>query len=69
MTGAASWYKGFRFRPEIVGHGVGLYHRFALSFREVQGLMLEGGVDVSDETIRAWCERFGQEVREPAAPS
>ena len=23
--------------------------------------MLERGVEVSDETIRAWCERFGPE--------
>ena len=31
-----------------------------MSFRDVQELMLERGVDVSDETIRAWCDRFGQ---------
>jgi len=32
-----------------------------LSFRDVRGLMLEGGVEVSYETLRAWCERFGQQ--------
>jgi transposase-like protein len=32
-----------------------------LSFRDVQKLMLERGVDVSYETIRAWCDRFGQQ--------
>jgi putative transposase len=32
-----------------------------LSFRDVQELMLERGVEVSDETIRAWCDRFGPE--------
>jgi len=32
-----------------------------LSFRAVRGLMLEGGVEVSYETLRAWCERFGQQ--------
>ena len=31
-----------------------------MSFRDVQELMLERGVDVSEETIRAWCDRFGQ---------
>ena len=61
MTGAGSSYKGFRFPPEIIGHCVWLYHRFPLSFRDVQELMLERGVDVSYETIRAWCDRFGQE--------
>ena len=61
MTAAGSSYKGFRFPPEIISHGVWLYHRFPLSFRDVQELMLERGVDVSDETIRAWCDRFGQQ--------
>ena len=68
MTAAGSSYKGFRFPPGIIGHGVWLYHRFPLSFRDVQELMLERGVDVSDETMRAWCDRFGQQYAEPAAP-
>ena len=61
MTAAGSSYKGFRFPPEIISHCVWLYHRFPLSFRDVQELMLERGVDVSYETIRAWCDRFGQQ--------
>ena len=60
MTAAGSSYKGFRFPPEVISQCVWLYHRFSLSFRDVQELMLEGGVDVSYETIRAWCDRFGQ---------
>ena len=52
MTAAGSSYKGFRFPPEIISHCVWLYHRFPLSFRDVQELMLERGVDVSYETIR-----------------
>jgi putative transposase len=61
VTAAGSSYKGFRFPPEIISHCVWLYHWFPLSFRDVQELMLERGVDVSYETIRAWCDRFGQE--------
>ena len=61
MTAAGSSYKGFRFPPEIISHCVWLYHRFPLSFRDVQELMFERGVDVSYESIRAWCDRFGQE--------
>ena len=53
--------KGFRFPPEIISHCVWLYHWFSLSFGDVQELMLERGVEVSDETIRAWCDRFGPE--------
>ena len=37
-----------------------LYHRFPLSFREVEEMMLARGVVVSYETIRAWCAKFGQ---------
>ena len=61
MTAAGSSYKGLRFPPEIISHYVGLYHRFPLSFRDVQELMLQRGVEVSYATIRAWCDRFGQE--------
>ena len=61
MTAAGSSYKGFRFPPEIISHCVWLYHRSPLSLRDVQELMLERGVDVSYETIRAWCDRFGQQ--------
>ncbi len=33
-------YRGFRYRLEIISHGVWLYYRFPLSFREVQEMML-----------------------------
>jgi putative transposase len=47
VTAAGSSYKGFRFPPEIISHCGWLYHRFPLSFRDVQELMLERGVEVS----------------------
>ena len=59
MTAASSSYKGHRYPPEIIAHCVWLYHRFPLSFREVEELMLQRGV-VSYETIRQWCAKFGQ---------
>ena len=61
MTAAGSSYKGFRFPPEIISYCVWLYHRFPLSFREVEELMLVRGVIVSYETIRQWCAKFGPE--------
>jgi putative transposase len=39
---------------------VWLYHRFPLSFREVEELMMERGVMVSYETIRQWCRSLGR---------
>jgi len=59
MIAADSLYKGFRFAEEIISHAVWLYYRFLLSLRDVQELLLERGIVVSHETIRAWCERFG----------
>ncbi|MFJ1908129.1 IS6 family transposase [Streptomyces sp. NPDC088156] len=53
-------YKGHRYPVEVISHCVWLYHRFPLSFREVEELMLERGVTVSYETIRRWCAKFGQ---------
>jgi len=60
VTAASSSYKGHRCPPEIVAHCGWLYHRFPLSFREVEELMLARGVVVSYETIRQWCAKFGQ---------
>jgi putative transposase len=45
---------------EIISHCVWLYHRFPLSLREVEEMMMERGVIVSYETIRGWSRKFGQ---------
>jgi putative transposase len=45
---------------EIIAHCVWLYHRFPLSLRGVQEMMLERGIIISPETVRQWCAKFGQ---------
>ena len=55
----AARYKGYRYPIEVIGHAVWLYHRFALSLRDVEELMLARGVVVTYETIRSWCAKFG----------
>jgi transposase-like protein len=60
VEAVAPSYQGFRFPVEIISHCVWLYHRFPLSFREVEEMMLERGVVVSHETVRQWCAKFGQ---------
>ena len=52
-------YRGFRYPPEIIGYAVWLYHRFTLSFRDIEDLLAQRGVIVSYEAIRLWCIRFG----------
>ena len=54
-------YKGFRFPPEIISHGVWLYYRFGVSLRDVSELLLARGIEVSYEAIRLWTVRFGLE--------
>ena len=54
-----STYKGHRFPPEIISHAVWLYHRFTLSFGDVEDLLAERGISVSYEAIRCWCIKFG----------
>jgi len=53
-------YAGYRFPAAIIGHAVWLYFRFARSYRDVEELLAERGVIVTDETIRQWCRKFGQ---------
>jgi putative transposase len=60
MAAVVPSYKGFRYPVEIISHCVWLYHRFPLSFHEVEEMMLARGVVVSHETIRQWCRKFGQ---------
>src|SRR5215471_13626319 len=54
-------YKNHRFSGEIISHGVWLYYRFPLSYRDVQELLFERGIDVTHEAIRQWCLKFGQD--------
>jgi putative transposase len=54
-------YKNHRFPGEIISHGVWLYYRFPLSYRDVQELLFERGIAVTYETIRQWCFKFGQD--------
>ena len=59
MKSDRSRYCGYRFPPEIISYAVWAYHRFCLSFRDVEDLLAERGIIVSYETIRQWCEKFG----------
>jgi len=52
-------FKRHRFPPEIIRHSNWLYARFTLSFRDVEEMLAERGLDVSYETIRRWFLKFG----------
>ena len=59
MPSQSPSYHGYRFPPEIISHAVWLYHRFCLSFRDVEDLLAQRGIPVSYETIRHWGQTFG----------
>lgn len=52
-------YSRHRFPAEVIQHAVWLYFRFPLSFRNVEDLLAQRGIDVSYETIRRWSVKFG----------
>ena len=52
-------YARHQFPPDIIRHAVWLYLRFTLSFRDVEDLLAERGIEVSYETVRRWVLKFG----------
>ena len=64
MNSHAPSYRGYRFPPEIISHAVWLYHRFCLSFRDVEDLLAARGIMVTYEAIRLWCLKFGPKYRQ-----
>jgi len=59
MNSKSPSYHGYRFPPEIISHAVWLYHRFCMSFRDVEDLLAQRGITVSYEAIRLWCNKLG----------
>ena len=50
---------GRRFPAVIIRHVVWLYLRFPLSYRDVEELLAERGIEVSYESVRRWVAKFG----------
>ena len=52
-------YARHRFPPDVIRYAVWLYLRFALSYRDVEDLLAERGLIVSNEAIRRCMLKFG----------
>src|SRR3982074_1254321 len=52
-------YRRHRFPPPIIQHAIWLYLRFTLSYRDVEELLAERGLEASYETVRRWVLKFG----------
>jgi transposase-like protein len=53
-----SAFAGFRFPPEVIVVAVRWYLRFNLSYRDVEELPVERGVEVDHVTVYRWVQRF-----------
>lgn len=67
MLEAPECPKGYRFPKAVISSAVYLYHRFLLSYRDVQELLFKRGINISHETVCAWCARFGPDLAEAFA--
>ena len=56
---ATSIYKRHRFPPAIIQYAAWLYLRFNLSHRDIEDLLAERRIEVSYESVRLWCNKFG----------
>src|SRR5258708_24709433 len=55
-------YSRHRFPPPVIQHSMWLYLRFTLSYRDVEELLAERGLEVSYETLRRWVLKFGSRI-------
>jgi IS6 family transposase len=62
----SSAFAGYRFPPEIITLAVRWYLRFGLSYRDVEELLGERGIEVDHVTVYRWVHRFASEFAEAA---
>ena len=61
-------FAGFRFPPEVILFAVRWYLRFGLSYRDLEELLAERGVEVDHVTLYRWVQRFTPLLVEAARP-
>ena len=61
-------FAGFRFPPEVILLAVRLYQRYGLSYRDLEELLAERGIEVDHVTLYRWVQRFTPLLIEAAQP-
>ncbi len=64
----SSAFAGFRFPPEVIVLAVRWYLRFGLSYRDVEELLAERGIEVDHVTVYRWVQRFTPLLVDAARP-
>jgi transposase-like protein len=67
-TAPRSAFAGFCFPPDVIVLAVRWYLRFGLSYRDVEELLAERGVEVDHVTVCRWVQRFTPLLAEAARP-
>jgi IS6 family transposase len=65
---SSSPFKWRHFQPEIILCGVRWYLRYALSYRDVEELILERGVHIDHTTVFRWVQRYAPELDKRSRP-
>jgi transposase, IS6 family len=65
---AGTAFAGFCFPPEVIVLSVRWYLRFALSYRDVEELLAERGIQVDHTTVYRWVQRFTPLLAEAGRP-
>jgi len=63
-----SAFAGFQFPPEVILLAVRWYLRFGLSYRDLEELLAERGIEVDHVTLYRWVQRFTPLVIDAARP-
>jgi hypothetical protein len=64
----SSAFAGFRFPPEVILIAVRWYLRYGLSYRDLEELLAERGIEVDHVTLFRWVQRFTPLLVEAARP-
>jgi transposase-like protein len=67
-TPPRSAFAGFRFPVDVIVLAVRWYLRFGLSYRDVEELLAERGIEVDHVTVYRWVQRFTPLLAEAARP-
>jgi transposase, IS6 family len=59
---------GFRFPPGVITVAVRWYLRYGLSYRDVEELLAERGIEVDHVTVYRWVQRFTPLFADAARP-